>query len=51
VEPEDAKEELSEGIKDFDEEIPPEANVRCQVRDKQLETVCCRDKLPKVWDD
>jgi hypothetical protein len=34
MEPEDAKEELSEGIKDFDEEVPPEANVRSQVRDK-----------------
>ena len=48
MEPEYSKEELSKRVKDFNEEIPPKANIGGQVRDEQLETICRRDEGVKV---
>lgn len=46
VEPEDAKEELAEGIEHLNEEIPPESHVGCEIRQEKTHTVCRRQEVP-----
>ena len=51
MQPENAKEKCSEGIKNFDEEIPPQADVGREIRYQELEAVSRRNELPRTGDD
>lgn len=51
MEPENTEEEFPEGIEDFDEEIPPKPDIRCQIRNEQLEAVSRSHELRKVPND
>jgi hypothetical protein len=46
MKPEDAEEELPEGIEHFDEEVPPESYVWREIRQKEAHTVSGPQKFP-----
>lgn len=46
MQPENAKEECSERIKDLYKEIPPQTDVRCEVRYEELKAIGRRYELP-----
>lgn len=47
MEPEDAKEEISERIKHFNKEVPPQTNVGCEVGEQELDAIRRRQKFPR----
>lgn len=51
MKPEYPQEEFPEGVKHFNEKIPPQTNIGSQIWNEQLETVRRRDKFPEVFND
>ena len=47
VQPEDAKEELAEGVEHLNEEVPPEAHVWGKVWQQQTDAICGSQKVPR----
>ena len=47
MQPENAQKEFSKAVEYFDEEVPPQSYVRCEVRKKQLYAICGGDELPR----
>ena len=40
MQPEDTQEESSEGVEHFDEEIPPQSHIRCEIGQQELDAIC-----------
>lgn len=51
VKPEYTEEKPSEGIEHLDEEIPPQPDIRCQIRDQQLEAIGRRHEFAEIVND
>lgn len=48
MEPEYSEKEVAKGVKHFDEEIPPEADVRREIREGQLNTIGGAYEEPRI---
>lgn len=48
MQPEDGEEEPAEGVEDLNEEVPPQANVGCEVGQSELDAVGALEELPRV---
>jgi hypothetical protein len=51
VKPEHSEEELPERVEHLDKKVPPQAHVRGQVRDQQVEAIGSCHEFPEVPSD
>lgn len=49
MQPEDAQEELAEGVEHLNEEVPPEPHVRCEIRQQKTDTICSSQEVPRFY--